>query len=195
MARRPNVRWSESAQRWMAWVRFPDGSRRKVERTNRTDAQRDLDALLAVRDGAADVGPSRQRLATFADVLDRWVEAGCPRVSPGQKTRHARDKAPNTLDNAKGLLATHVRPAIGVLRVDRTTTERLEVVFQAMAAKDYATSTIDRTWAYLNAGRDGRGTPRCHRGAAARAPRRSSRCARPRGATTWRAALAMAMSW
>ena len=97
MARRPNVRWSESAQRWMAWVRFPDGSRRKVERTNRADAQRDLDALLAVRDGAADVGPSRQRLATFADVLDRWIEAGCPRVSPNQKTRHARDKAPNTL--------------------------------------------------------------------------------------------------
>ena len=47
MAQRgPSVRWSESAQRWMAWVRFPDGSRRKVERISKADAQRDLDELL-----------------------------------------------------------------------------------------------------------------------------------------------------
>jgi site-specific recombinase XerD len=32
VAQRPSVRWNESKQRWMAWVRFPDGSRRKVER-------------------------------------------------------------------------------------------------------------------------------------------------------------------
>ena len=32
MAPRATVRWNEGKQRWMAWVRFPDGSRRKVER-------------------------------------------------------------------------------------------------------------------------------------------------------------------
>ena len=49
MAQRPTVRWNEAAGRWMAWVRFPDGSRRKVERADRADAQRDLDESLALR--------------------------------------------------------------------------------------------------------------------------------------------------
>jgi integrase len=150
MAGQPTVRWSESAQRWMAWVRFPDGSRRKVERRNKGEAQRDLQALLALRDGGQELGARQQRLATFADVLDQWIEAGCPRVSPSRKTRHARPKSANTIDNATRLTTTHVRRAIGNLRVDRTTTERLEALFNTMAARDYATSTIDRTWAYLN---------------------------------------------
>jgi hypothetical protein len=47
MARRPTVRWNEGNQRWMAWVRFPDGSRRKVERYERADAEADLQELLA----------------------------------------------------------------------------------------------------------------------------------------------------
>ena len=46
-SRRPSVRWNESKQRWMAWVRFPDGSRRKVERVEKRYAQADLDELLA----------------------------------------------------------------------------------------------------------------------------------------------------
>ena len=49
MASKPTVRWNESAGRWMAWVRFPDGSRRKVERVDKAAAQRDLDELLALR--------------------------------------------------------------------------------------------------------------------------------------------------
>ena len=32
MARQATVQWNEAKQRWMAWVRFPDGSRRKIER-------------------------------------------------------------------------------------------------------------------------------------------------------------------
>ncbi len=31
-----------------------------------------------------------------------------------------------------------------------TTTERLEELFEGMATAQYATSTIDRTWGYLN---------------------------------------------
>ena len=43
-----------------------------------------------------------------------------------------------------------VRPVIGHQWVDRTTTERLEALFKDMADNKYATSTIDRTWNYLN---------------------------------------------
>ena len=149
MARRPTVRWSESAQRWMAWVRFQDGSRRKVERVNRADAEADLAELVAQR-AEAGAAPSRDRGTTFAEVIDGWLEAGCPTVHADSRSRHHRTKSPNTIDNARSLLGTHVRPAIGRLRVERTTPQRIEAVFAAMADAGYATSTIDRTWGYLN---------------------------------------------
>ncbi|MDP9386949.1 MAG: site-specific integrase [Actinomycetota bacterium] len=149
-SRVPSVRWSESAQRWMAWVRFPDGSRRKVERVSRTDAQRDLDELLALR--AEDKAPEdrRPRLATFNEVMDAWFEAGCPNATPTSRSRHVRVKSQNTITTAGYLLDHQVRPRIGKLFVDRTATERLEKLFRDMAAAGYATSTIDRTWLYLN---------------------------------------------
>lgn len=150
MAQRPSVRWNARNERWMAWVRFPDGSRRKVERADKTDAQQDLDELLALRAQALDPGPRRQRSLTFNEVIDAWFEAGCPNVAPSRKSRHARVKAAATVENARQLLGANVRPAIGALWVDRTTTERLEKVFVAMEADGKSTSTIDRSWNYLN---------------------------------------------
>lgn len=134
----------------MAWVRFPDGSRRKVERVDKAAAQRDLDELLALRAQSIDPGPRRAKQASFADVIDAWFAAGCPNVSPTAKSRHSRVKSPNTVANARQLLGTSVLPVIGSLRVDRTSTERLEKLFAAMADHGYATSTIDRNWNYLN---------------------------------------------
>ncbi|MGH8972185.1 MAG: site-specific integrase [Acidimicrobiia bacterium] len=150
MGRRPTVRWNEAAGRWMAWVRFPDGSRRKVERVDRAAAQQDLDELLAQRAQALGPPPRRERAASFADVLDAWLDAGCPIASPTSRARHAREKSPNTIANARYLLDGHVRPVIGALWVDRTTPGRLEDLFAGMARKGYSTSTVDRTWLYLN---------------------------------------------
>jgi integrase len=134
----------------MAWVRFPDGSRRKVERVEKADAQRDLDELLALRAQSLEPGPRRTRQATFDEVLDAWFEDGCPNVAPTRSSRHARTKSPNTITNARQLLATSVRPVVGKLWVERTSTERLEKLFADMAKQGYATSTVDRTWNYLN---------------------------------------------
>ena len=133
MGQRPTVRWNETAGRWMAWVRFPDGSRRKVERVEKADAQGDLDELLALRAQSLDPGPRRTRQATFDEVIDAWFEDGCPNVAPTRSSRHARTKSPNTVTNARQLLATSVRPVIGKLWVDRTSTERLEKLFADMA--------------------------------------------------------------
>jgi integrase len=150
MAKRPTVRWNEQKQRWMAWVRFPDGSRRKVERVEKAHAQRDLDHLLMLR--AQDQGPDepRARMATFAEVIEAWFADGCPNVAPTRKSRHARVKSPKTIANARQLLGTSVLPVLGDLRVDKTTTRRLEELFESMAERGYATSTIDRNWNYLN---------------------------------------------
>lgn len=68
MARRPTVRWNATAGRWMAWVRFPDGSRRKVERVEKSDAQADLDRLLDLR---APVARSRAQPQPHAVVQRR----------------------------------------------------------------------------------------------------------------------------
>jgi integrase len=147
---KPTVRWNESKQRWMAWVTFPDGSRGKVERTERSDAEQDLDQLLAERDRGRSPGLRRQRLVTFNEVLDDWVDAGCPKAAISKNSRRARKKSENTLITIGYLLNGHVRPEIGKLRVDRTDNERVEAVFQKMADNDYATSTIDHAWVYLN---------------------------------------------
>ncbi|MCP3913849.1 MAG: site-specific integrase [Actinomycetia bacterium] len=149
MAKRPTVRWNEGKQRWMAWVRFPDGSRRKVERVNKADAQTALDALLTLRTQAEEPEPPRRRMATFADVIEAWFGDGCPNVAPSRSSRHARVKSPNTIANARQLLGTSIIPVIGSLKVDRTTTRRLEELFESMVAT-HATSTIDRNWNYLN---------------------------------------------
>src|SRR6516162_9522805 len=61
MAPRASVRWNEAKQRWMAWVRFPDGSRRKVERVEKADAEADLNELLAMRAAGGEPVPRRQR--------------------------------------------------------------------------------------------------------------------------------------
>jgi integrase len=113
----------------------------QVERVEKADAQSDLDELLALRAQEQSPEPRRTKQLTFNEVLDDWFEAGCP---------HARQKSANTIANARQLLGTSVRPVIGHRWVDRTTTERLEVLFQDMAERDYATSTIDRTWNDLN---------------------------------------------
>ena len=150
MAQQPTVRWNEKSGRWMAWVRFPDGSRRKVERQDKADAQHDLDELLALRAQGQDPGPRNLRKLTFNEVIDAWFADGCPNVAPSKKSRHARTKSPNTVANARQLLGTSVRPVIGPLWVDRVSTQRLEKLFADMAAHGYATSTIDRNWNYLN---------------------------------------------
>lgn len=149
MARRPSVRWNEKSGRWMAWVRFPDGSRRKVERVDKADAKRQLDELLLARD-QLEAPPERDQGTTFADVIEAWFEADCANVAPNRRTRHAREKSPNTIANARQLLGTSVIPEIGKLRVDRTSADRLEELFNSMADRGYATSTIDRNWNYLN---------------------------------------------
>ena len=150
MASRATVRWNEKQQRWMAWVRFPDGSRRKVERVDRADAEADLNELLALRAAGNDPMPRHERLITFGEVIDEWLAAGCPSSATGGGVRHATLKSPNTIANATTLLGNHVRPEIGALWVDRTRTKRVEEVFAHMAKAGYSTSTIDRTWGYVN---------------------------------------------
>jgi hypothetical protein len=75
------VRWTEAKQRWMAWVTFPDGSRTKVEWSEKAAAQADLSVLLAQRAGSEKSAPRRERLASFDDVVDSVKP---PRLLAGQ---------------------------------------------------------------------------------------------------------------
>ena len=78
----------------MAWVRYPDVTRRKVERVDKTDAQGDLDRLLATRAERRDPEQARLRQATFEDLIDEWLAAGCPNVIPTKGSRHVKEKSP-----------------------------------------------------------------------------------------------------
>jgi hypothetical protein len=75
---------------------------------------------------------------------------GVPNGLTVARTRHLRVKSPKTISNARQLLGTNVRPVIRHVWVDRTSRACLEDLFADMAARNYATSTIDRTWGYLN---------------------------------------------
>ena len=89
MAQRPVVRWNAGAQRWMAWVRFPDGTRKKVERVEKADAQRDLDELTSLRALGSVPEMKNVRQTTFGEIIDEWFAAGCPNVLPTKASRHA----------------------------------------------------------------------------------------------------------
>ena len=115
MAQRPSVRWNERNERWMAWVRFPAGSRRKVERTDKAEAQHDLDELLALRAQALDPGPRRQRSLTFSEVIDAWFEAGCPNVAPSRTSRRSWNYLNQACQHALRKRSIKRNPAADVL--------------------------------------------------------------------------------
>jgi integrase len=170
----PKIRWNELEQAWTCKVTFPDGHRERVCRKDKVDAQRDLDEKLARRASqTADVRHDDPKLTTFDQVVEAWIEAGCPRVSVasggGRVRRHHTTRGETTIDQISDYLRGSVtRPAdrkkcwhqypntartkaaIGSLWVDRTTTERVERVFAAMDEDGLATSTIHKTWQHLN---------------------------------------------
>ena len=132
MAQQPTVRWNEKNARWMAWVRFPDGSRRKIERAEKAAAQRDLDELLGLlRAQAIDPGPVGNGRPTFNEVIDAWFTAGCPNELPPFVDLAARpgEGAGDGGQRQVNYWVANIRPAIGSLWVDCTATERLEAVF------------------------------------------------------------------
>jgi integrase len=144
----PTVRWNDKKQRWMAFVRFPDGSRKSVERINKADAEADLVALLNRR---ADVGAPeslRHSRATFNEVIDEWIAAGAPALGP--KVRHIKAKGHKSIKQVHSAMDTHVRPAVGRLVVDRTSTDTIEAIFERMDAANLSKSWVNKTWQHLN---------------------------------------------
>ena len=62
-------------QREMAWVRFPDGTRKRVERVDKADAQRDLDDFVAHRAQTQAPEARHVRQPTFNEIIDEWFAA------------------------------------------------------------------------------------------------------------------------
>jgi len=144
----PSVRWNEKKQRWMASVRFPDGSRKFVERIERKDAERDLAAMLQCRAEGGEPDALRGNRATFNDVFDEWIAAGAPALGP--KVRHIKPKGAKTIKQVQSAMDFHLRPAVGRLIVDRTSTETLEAIFVRMAVANLSKAWVNKTWQHLN---------------------------------------------
>ena len=82
-------------------------TRRKVERVDKAEAQGDLEGLLAARAGGRDPEQTRLRQATSDELIDEWLAARCPNVIPTKGSRHVKEKAPNTVSNAKPGRTSH----------------------------------------------------------------------------------------
>ena len=94
MAQRPTVRWNECAKRWMAWVRFPDGTRKKVERVDKADAQRDLNDPAAGAD-AMSRSPSPQAANVQRDhrrVIRGWLPERDPDEGVATRPREVAEQ-------------------------------------------------------------------------------------------------------
>ena len=72
----------------MAWVRFPNGSRRKVERVDKADAKRDLDELLRAS-GRSRVGA---RASTGETRIVRRSDRGVVRGRLPERARRRRSR-------------------------------------------------------------------------------------------------------
>lgn len=71
-----------------------------------------VDALVADRAQTQEPEARHARQPTFNEIIDKWLAAGCPNVTPTKASRHARVKSPNTLANARQLLGASIRPVI-----------------------------------------------------------------------------------
>jgi hypothetical protein len=103
----------------MAWVQFPDCSRRKIERIDRAEAERDLAELFG-RGGRR--RHRRLRLATFDEVMDDWVAADCPKATVSRNSRRrgrsrrvrhlgrSRPRSPTTVVKRDGFSVLRLSP-------------------------------------------------------------------------------------
>lgn len=172
--RKQRVSWSPSDNAYVGYVRFPDGSRRKAKAKDKDKAQEKLDALLATRDADLPAPERRQKAVTFDDIVEAWIGAGCPNAgivsASGAVRRHKTTKDESTIDQALTMLRSNitrpdvihpkahrkyptkarVKASIGSLWIDRTSTDTVEKVFEAMNEDGLSTSSIYRTWWHLN---------------------------------------------
>ena len=131
----------------MAWVRFPDGSRRKVERVEKSDAEADLNELWPYELPVEILG-----LVAAAGVLQRGarrvVRGGSRARPPAPSATPGRSPGPRstTPGGFWRPMSAQGSGCCGSTGPDR----RVEKVFARMSDAGLATSTIDHTWDYLN---------------------------------------------
>lgn len=138
----------------MAWVRLADGSRRKVERVAKADAERGLNELLAAR---RRLGQLSRRAGYVRPVSLRSMRCST-RGSRGSARKRGQSQQQAGADEVPEHAGDHPVPPGWARAPHSSVTCRsiarawrgVERVVQTMADARYATSTIDHTWTYLN---------------------------------------------
>jgi len=127
MASRPTVRWNESAGRWMAWVRFlRTGHAVKSSGWTRPCAEGSR-RVVALRRSRSDPVPRRERLPVVCRGNRGVVRGRVPeRLARRPKSRHAPREVAQHDRQRPPAPRCQRDPGYRKLKVDRTSTERLE---------------------------------------------------------------------
>ena len=122
MARRPSVRWNDARQRWMAWVRFPDGSRRITRARERFGACQPATPCYVQRGagrlgggGLSEGGGEPQQPTTTGASMRRRCGSSCSRMrgDGGCLTTTSRRCCPRANAHWSGWRATATPTATG----------------------------------------------------------------------------------
>lgn len=133
----PEINQRSDNGNWYCWVPLPNGKRRKIEKKDRQAVKAELKVILADIAEGKD-GSAAGKDLTWAEVIDAWIEAGCPaaggldRTYRNNRRRHAKKADINTVIEARRKLDTHVRPRIGNLKVNSTHPHQIEEMFQKL---------------------------------------------------------------
>ncbi|WP_307831944.1 tyrosine-type recombinase/integrase [Prauserella cavernicola] len=121
-----------SGYRAKARYRGYDGVTRDLSRTGPSKAKAERVLKLAIAQALqTPSGGDITARSRFVEVADRWLAWQERRVADGER-------APGTLDNYRSMLANHVLPAFGELRMHEMTVPRLDRFFPALQAKSSA---------------------------------------------------------
>jgi integrase len=93
-------------------------------RGTRIEARKELTSLLKDGDDGAHVDPSKKTVGAW---VDEWTSLGCP-------GRRRKPVSQATLERYSQLLRTHIKPAIGHLRLQKLTPGEIDTLYRRMEA-------------------------------------------------------------
>lgn len=139
-----SLRWRDGAWRLQVFAgRMPTGKARYVSATVRAPNTKkgEAEARRAMARLLLEVDAGRHELrdrGTFAELVERWIEA------------REHDWSPDTRYMTRKVVAKHLAPTLGKMRVDRIRTADISALYGRLRRDGLSASTVSRVHSYLH---------------------------------------------